>query len=133
MRSDLLEFLQGVPKHRTLSVDGCGIYVCHGSPAGQTEPLLEQDSLDRFRRQREIANTDIVVFGRTHLPFARLVDGTLFVNPGSVGVELGRATYAVVSTEEEPWSAEIRSVEYDAARLRERLQQWGLPSLWEPG
>jgi diadenosine tetraphosphatase ApaH/serine/threonine PP2A family protein phosphatase len=32
-----------------------------------------------------------VVCGHTHMPFLRLVDGRLVVNPGSVGLPYGRA------------------------------------------
>ena len=32
-----------------------------------------------------------VVCGHTHMPFLRLVDGRLIVNPGSVGLPYGRA------------------------------------------
>jgi putative phosphoesterase len=69
----------------------------------------------RFRRLREAANADLIVCGHTHRPFVRTVDGVLFVNPGSVGVaptHLGTACYALIDTEEAPWSARILEASY---------------------
>ena len=45
--------------------------------------------------------------GGAPLPFSRMVDGALFVGPGRVDAGPGRAGYALVSTEEEPWRADF--------------------------
>jgi len=113
--SENLEFLGGLPRQRDITVDGIHVAVCHGTLASQAESLTEDDSDDRYLRQREIVPADIIVFGRTHVPHCRWVGGTLFVNPGSVGIPPGeepRAGYAVISTESEPWEVEQRWVEY---------------------
>lgn len=116
LRSDNLEFIRALPKMTTLTLEGIGIALCHGTPSGQHDALYETDPDGRFRRQRERApEARLIVCGRTHRPFARWVDHTLFVNPGAVGVShegRRRATYALISTEEEPWQVDIRQVAY---------------------
>ena len=112
-KSENLEYLRTLPRTLTLSVDGIGIAVFHGTWTSQGEGLVADESDTRFRRQREVCPEPILICGSTLVPFARTVDGTLFVNPGSVGANPGRAHYALVSTEKEPWSAEFRSVDYD--------------------
>lgn len=109
LRSDHVEFLAGLPRERRLSIDGLAIYVCHGSPHGQEEGLGEGDPLILFQRFREVAEAAIVVTGHTRTPFSRMLDGTLFVNPGAVGDV--PACYAVVDTEAEPWSVTFRRVD----------------------
>lgn len=37
------------------------------------------------RRRLELAKPDVLVFGHTHRPFNQLINGTLFLNPGSAG------------------------------------------------
>lgn len=118
-----IEFLQSLPRQRESSVDGVHIVVCHGTLASQAESLTDGDSDDCFLRQREIVPADIIILGRTHISHSRLVGGTLFVNPGSVGVADGeepRAGYAVISTESEPWEVEQRWVEYNPGQQPSR-------------
>ena len=110
-----LEFLAGLPRVSHLTVDGIAVCLCHGTPQGQGDALYENAEIRVYRRLREAANADIIVCGRTHLAFSRIVDNTLFVNPGAVGVSAdGRrvAQYATISTEAEPWEAQILSVPY---------------------
>lgn len=109
--SDNLEYLRSLPKSLNLTVDGVAIGVCHGTFTSQTEHLRATDSLDRFRRQRELLSSSVVISGHGDRRFEKTVDGTLFLNPGSVGMTDDRvAQYAVVSTEQMPWSVDFRSI-----------------------
>jgi putative phosphoesterase len=108
LRSEHVEYLAGLPRERRLTVDGVAIYLCHGSPNGQDVGLGEDDDLRRFQRFREVAQADVIVMGHTRAPFSRNVDSTLFVNPGAVADS--PACYAVVDTEEEPWTVTFRRV-----------------------
>ncbi len=115
LRSDNLEFLSELPKMNSITVEGIAIAVCHGAPSSTYGALRETDALNRFRRERERAGAQIVVCGRTHEPFARWVDDTLFVNPGAVGVSSEArpcACYALINTEEAPWHVAFRPVKY---------------------
>lgn len=115
MRSENLEYLRGLPRHRTLTVDGIPIALCHGALTSQSESLNANDPDTKFSRQRETIPVRLIVCGRTHGPFSRMVGDTLFVNPGSVGIPEGAnavARYAIINTEEEPWTAELPSAPY---------------------
>jgi putative phosphoesterase len=130
LRSENLEFLRDLPRHRSLRAEGIDILLCHGTPAAQTDALDEDDDEEYLLRQREVANAPLVVCGRTHRAFARSVLDTLFVNPGSVGMPVDGAPlarYAVVNTEDEPWSAELLAVEYDLAEARRQRRALGHP------
>ncbi len=117
LQSEHLVYLRALPRQRVLRIEGVTIHLCHGSPSSSKEGIHEEASLARFRRWRETANAPLVLSGRTHRPLARMVDDTLFVNPGSVGEASdtpGLALYAIVNTEEEPWTVEHRTVAYEA-------------------
>lgn len=110
-----IEFLRDLPKKRTLLVDGIRIAVCHGTWTSQARPLEPSDEDVFFQRQREYVPADIFVSGKSHEAFSRFVDSTLFVNPGCIGhaeSEEAIAHYAIISTEQEPWSVEFRNVAY---------------------
>ncbi len=94
LRPDHIELLAGLPHPVTLDVDGFGpVVFCHGTPRDDDEVVLVDSSLERwadvFGRLDEAVRT--VVCGHTHMPFQRLVDRRLVVNPGSVGMPYGRA------------------------------------------
>jgi predicted phosphodiesterase len=101
-----------------------GTLACHGSPPSDVRSFFpepaddEEELLEGVRARR-------VIFGHTHLPFARTsgVRGIELVNPGSVGMPLDgdpRAAYALVADD---GRVEHRRVAYDhrasAARVRE--------------
>ena len=102
-------------------------FFCHASPISDSrsfapEPADEDAELLGDVRARR------VMFGHTHLPFRRVVDGIELVNPGSVGLPFDgdpRAAYAVIGDD---GRVVHHRVEYDvatsAARVR-TLGDWG--------
>ena len=104
-----------------------GTLICHGSPLSDVrsfEPKAsdaDAELLDGTRARR-------VVFGHTHLPFARTAGEIELVNPGSVGMPFDgdpRAAYALLH---EDGRIEHRRVGYDhaasAARVRGSGEGW---------
>lgn len=119
--SGKLEYLRGLPKSLRATIDGIDVMLCHGTPGSPTEVLNATDDDHCYWRQHEVSPTPIIAHGATDSPHVRSVAGTLFVNPGALGVDTaraGHASYAIVSTEEEPWNAEIRYAPYDADATR---------------
>jgi predicted phosphodiesterase len=102
-----------------------GTRFCHGSPVSDVRSFLPEPAPDE---QELLAGVEErrVVFGHTHLPFARLGPGGVeLVNPGSVGVPLDGDTRAAYALLHDGGELEHRRVEYDfrasAAALRERF------------
>src|SRR5512132_3985776 len=94
LRADQVTLLGALPHPVTLDVDGFGpVVFCHGTPRDDDEVVLVDTRLGRwaeaFAGLAEEVRT--VVCGHTHMPFARLVDRRLVVNPGSIGMPYGRA------------------------------------------
>lgn len=65
---------------------------CHGTPRQDDEIVLVDSSLGRWADALSTVPAEVrtVVCGHTHMPFHRLVDRRLVVNPGSVGMPYGR-------------------------------------------
>lgn len=85
--------LAGLPHPVTVEVDGFGpVLFCHGSPRDDEEVVLVDTRLERWAEAFAGLADDVrtVVCGHTHMPFVRLVDRRLVVNPGSVGMPYGR-------------------------------------------
>jgi len=91
---DHVRLLAGLPHPVTREIDGFGsVLFCHGSPRDDDEVVLVDTRLERWAEAFADlpAEVSTVVCGHTHMPFARLVDRRLVVNPGSVGMPYGRA------------------------------------------
>lgn len=109
--SKQIEFLNGLPRTYTRILDGIDIAVCHGTINSHHESLGSQDDDSKYMRQRELEPARIIISGRTHQAHSRQIGDTLFVNPGSVGInDDGLARYALISTEQEPWTVEFREI-----------------------
>lgn len=66
---------------------------CHGTPRDDEEVVLVDTRLEKwaevFGELPQECQT--VVCGHTHMPFVRLVDRRLVINPGSIGMPYGRS------------------------------------------
>ena len=92
LRPDQVELLAGLPHPVVRSVDGFGpVLFCHGSPRDDEEVVLVDTRLERWAEAFADVPDEVrtVCCGHTHMPFVRLVDRRLVVNPGSVGMPYG--------------------------------------------
>jgi putative phosphoesterase len=92
LRANDLAILSGLPTTAVLDVAGLGSTVfCHATPRDDEEVVLVDSSLERWADVLSTVDRSIraVVCGHTHMPFARLVDRRLVMNPGSVGMPYG--------------------------------------------
>ena len=88
-----VDLLAGLPHPVVLDVRGFGpVAFCHGTPRDDNEVVLVDTRLERWAEAFAGLPGDVrtVVCGHTHMPFSRLVDRRLVVNPGSVGMPYGR-------------------------------------------
>ncbi|MEU3453084.1 metallophosphoesterase family protein [Micromonospora sp. NPDC006766] len=92
LRDDHVARLAALPLTVTLPVAGLGeVLFCHATPRNDEEVVLVDSRLERWAEVFAALPTEVgtVVCGHTHMPFTRLVDRRLVVNPGSVGMPYG--------------------------------------------
>ena len=119
-------FLRTLVKEIRVEADGGRILLVHGSPRKINEYLFEDRAISSFQRLAASSNADVIVFGHTHKPYTKDVDGVLFVNEGSVGKPKDgdwRACYAIL----EHGSATFRRVEYDVKTAAAAIRTTNLP------
>ena len=101
--------------------EGKRFRLVHGSPRRMNEYLFEDRNPRSLARIAQGADTDVLVFGHTHKPWAREIEGVLFINDGSVGKPKDgdpRAAWVLLTAEQgEPVRIEIRRVPYDVASM----------------
>lgn len=96
---DVRAYLRTLEDHFTLQTPAGALLAVHGSPRRINEYLFEDRPESAMRRMAEAYPYRAILFGHTHLPYARRVGKTTFINVGSAGRPKDgdwRACYAVV-------------------------------------
>ncbi len=121
-------FLRTLKPEIRFESDGRRVLLVHGSPRKINEYLFEDRPISSFQRLAASSDADILVYGHTHKPYTKLVDGVLFLNVGSVGKPKDgdrRACYAVLDTKTA--DAQFVRVEYDLAKVTAAIRASDLP------
>lgn len=123
LRQDQVELLAALPHPVTLGIEGFGdVLFCHGSPRDDNEVVLVDTRMERWAEAfADVPDTvRTVVCGHTHMPFIRLVDRRLVVNPGSVGMPYGTGgpTWALLSQ----GAASLHRTSVDASVMADRVR-----------
>lgn len=88
-----VELLDRLPHPTTVDIVGFGpVLFCHGTPRDDEEVVLVDTRMHRWQQALSTVPDDVrtIVCGHTHMPFTRLVDRRLVINPGSIGMPYGR-------------------------------------------
>ena len=104
-----------------VDVDGVGrVLCCHATARSDTEIVLVDSPIERYREAFAGTDEPTVVLGHTHMPFDRLADRRRFVNAGSVGMPFGRdgAWWVLLGPD-----VVLRPTEYDRAAAADRLRR----------
>ena len=75
-------FLQSLKAEMRFEADGKRFRLVHGSPRRMNEYLFEDRPLSSFERLAATSEADVLIFGHTHKPYTKRVDGVLSVNAG---------------------------------------------------
>jgi putative phosphoesterase len=122
-------FLRTLFKEIRFEVDGKRVLLVHGSPRRLNEYLFEDRPLSSFQRLAASSHADVIVFGHTHKPYEKAVDGVSFINVGSVGKPKDgdwRACYARVDVAAST-SVRFERVPYDVERAANAIRATDLP------
>jgi putative phosphoesterase len=120
LRPDQVARLDSLPLTVTLDLGRFGrTLFCHATPRNDEEVVLVDSRLSRWAAVYSTMDESVstVVCGHTHMPFMRLVDRRLVVNPGSVGMPYGGAGahWALLDTDDGGVTMRVTSFDLDAA------------------
>lgn len=128
-------FLRALDRTTTVSHEGCSFRLHHGdfSPPGGHEGEWQPrstpgDDSTVFEAVAARYDEDVILHGHSHYPFKQTVNGTTFVNPGSVGLQregwpADRARYAVLAN----GTFELRDVPYSTEQVTADARSVGGP------
>ncbi len=134
LTTNIRDWLRSLPATRTTDQ---GFFLCHGTPASDMEYLVENIDKERVHlaatqiiaNRLQLVDSSVILCGHTHIPqVVQLSEGTLVINPGSVGlpaytdihpqphiVEMGSpaARYAILESASGSRVVELIAVPYD--------------------
>ena len=96
--------------------DGSLARIAHASVKGNAQGIFPQSPDEELLEKGGRPSPGVFCGGHTHTAFVRRVDGTLFVNSGSVGIPFDgdrRAAYARLTWQAGAWGAKIVRLDYD--------------------
>jgi putative phosphoesterase len=125
-------YLRALLPEIRFEAEGKRFRLVHGSPRRMNEYLFEDRDSRSLARIAQGAEADVLVFGHTHKPWVREIEGVLFINDGSVGKPKDgdpRAAWALLTVEAgKPVQVEVRRAPYDVARMADAIRAAdGLP------
>ena len=135
LRPDQVTLLGSLPLTVTLDLGRFGTTVfCHATPRDDVEVVLVDSRPARWAEVYSTVDESVstVVCGHTHMPFVRLVDRRLVVNPGSVGMPYGGAGAhgALLDTDDGGVTMRVSRFDVDAACAR-LVAESGYPNVAE--
>jgi predicted phosphodiesterase len=121
------EFLRDLPPRLEMAVGGYGrVAAVHATPTDDETVLLPDIPDEEVLRHLSGVNARMLLYGHTHRPVDRTVDGLRLANDGSVGLPLDgdpRPAYALLDFEGERCTLAIRRVAYDVEAVVAELER----------
>ena len=124
------EYMKNLPVEIRLTVDGKKIMIFHASPKKNNLYWYEDRPERFFREMAEKVDADLLIYGHTHRPYRKDIDGKIFINAGSVGKPKDGDTRACVILMEimgGDVKTEFVRVPYDLEKTASAIIESGLP------
>ncbi|MDH4163944.1 MAG: metallophosphatase family protein [Nitrospirota bacterium] len=124
------EIMASLPKTLTFTSHGRVVALFHASPRKHNLYWYEDRPDKFFREMAEKIRADVLIFGHTHKPFRKDLDGSIFINAGSVGKPKDgdpRACFALIEITENRVLSEFPRVPYNINGTATAIIEKGLP------
>jgi putative phosphoesterase len=139
LNDDHRVFMSGFERRLEIGLAGRSLLLFHGSPDDFHAKLPPSISDEQLREAFAGFSADMMAGGHTHMQMARSLDGTMFINPGSVGMAYDTAPaegfrfaayaeYAVITSAVDSSRVELRRAAFDLEVHLAALRKSGMPN-----
>lgn len=127
LRKDNLEYIRNLKEELFLEIEGVKIKAVHASPDSVTE--LVYFNTPRMEEIFESLQENILVYGHNHnVAEYQTKNGKVIAQVGTLGIhnnEIGKPQYTILNCENGQVTLEIRTLEYDIEKLKEKIIEAG--------
>ena len=123
-------YLRGLPFSRSFMVEDKKILLFHATPSKNNLYWYEERSEKFFKEMAEKVDADVLIYGHTHKPYRKDVNGKIFINAGSVGKPKDgdpRASVTLVDITADTVKVEFLRVSYNVEIAAQAIVASGLP------
>lgn len=129
-----VDYLASLPfSYRIANPHGSDLFIVHANPLNLEDAIFPNASdsvLEHFLGGLD-EHIGALAFGHLHIAYTRQWRHLLLVDVGSCGIprdEDHRASYAILSWQDQQWQAEILRVTYDVQAVVKQLKTCGIPN-----
>ncbi len=124
------KLMASLPPTLTFTVHGRTVALFHAAPH-KNNLYWHEDRPNRFFAEMAAkVRADVLIYGHTHKPYRKDLEGTVFINAGSVGKPKDgdpRACIALIEITEAAVLSEFVRVPYNIERIAAAIVKQGLP------
>ena len=127
------EYLASLQKEIAFEAHGRKVLIFHAAPHKNNLYWFEDRPDKFFREMADKSDADILIYGHTHKPYRKDLDGKVFINAGSVGKPKDgdpRACVALIEIASDAVQVEFRRVPYDVEKTAAAIVERGLPEYY---
>jgi predicted phosphodiesterase len=124
------EYLGVLPIEITITVHRRKVALFHASPRKNNLYWYEDRPEKFFQEMAGKIDADVLIYGHTHKPYMKVLNGKTFINAGSVGKPKDgdpRSCVALVEITPERVNVEFLRVSYDVEKAAAAIIASGLP------
>jgi putative phosphoesterase len=124
------DYMKNLPPELAFDVFGRRVRLFHATPKKNNLYWYEDRPEKFFHEMAEKVAADIMIFGHTHKPYRKELNGKIFINAGSVGKPKDgdpRACVAIVEITPQTVRTEFLRVPYDIEKVASAIIEQGLP------
>ncbi len=123
-------FMKNLPLEIKLTVEGKKVWLFHATPKKNNLYWYEDRPEKFFKEMAEKGDADIMIYGHTHKPYRKDINGKVFINAGSVGKPKdgdSRACVAIVEITRQSVQVNFLRVKYELEKVVVAVATSGLP------
>ncbi len=130
-----IAYLASLPfSHLVKNPEGSDLLVVHANPLNMEEAIFPTapESMLEHLLGGVATTTGALAFGHIHIAYTRRWQHLLLVDAGSCGLPRDgdpRASYAILTWQDNAWEAKHRRVAYDVKEVVKQLKNCGMPNV----
>ncbi len=124
-------YMKNLPMEIKRTMEGKKLWLFHATPKKNNLYWYEDRPDKFFQEMSGKGNADIMIYGHTHKPYVKNIEGRFFINAGSVGKPKdgdSRSCLTLIDITTNDVMVEFRRIAYDVQKTADAIVAQGLPA-----